>query len=106
MRKIRKGDEVLVISGKDKGKQGKVFKVLPKKNLLLVEGINLIHKHIKPNPQRNITGGINKKESLLKTSKVMLVNDTSNKRDRVGFKMLEDGKKVRFFKSNNEVVDL
>jgi len=100
--KILKNDEVIVVAGKDKGKQGKVTKVTAD-GKLFVEGVNLIKKHQKPNPQLGVAGGIIEKEAALDASNVALFNPASSKADRVGFRF-EDGKKVRFFKSNNELV--
>jgi len=104
MRKIKKGDEVIVITGKDKGKRGTVLNVLNDERLL-VENVNLMKKHQKPNPQRGEPGGIVEKEAPIQGSNVMLFNPQSNKGDRVGIKTLEDGRKVRYFRSNGEVVD-
>lgn len=103
MLKIKRDDEVIVIAGKDKGKKGKVRKVLPD-NRLIVAGVQMVKKHQKPNPQRNIPGGIIEKEGPIATSNVALYNPKTEKADRVGFRE-ENGKKVRFFKSNNELVD-
>lgn len=100
--KIRKGDEVIVLAGKDKGKRGSVTKVLPT-GKLFVEGVNLIKKHQKPNPQLGVAGGIVEKEAALDASNVALFNPATGKADRVGFRF-EDGKKVRVFKSSNEIV--
>ena len=105
MNKIRKGDEVVVITGKDKGRRGTVLKVLDKDHLL-VENVNMVKKHQRPNPNANVAGGIVEKEMSLHISNVMLYNPVSKKGDRVGLRKLEDGRKVRFFKSNNEVVDV
>ena len=104
MRKIKKGDEVIVIAGKDKGKRGNVTKVLSE-TMILVDGINMVKRHTKANPQANVTGGIVQKEMPIDKSKVGLLNPVTNKPDRVGIRNLEDGSKVRFFKSNGEVVD-
>ncbi len=101
--KIRKGDEVVVIAGRDKGRRGTVIKVLDEQ--VVVENLNMVKKHQKPNPQRNVQGGIIEKEAPLHISNVMLWNALAKKGDRVGFRTLADGKKVRFFKSNKEVVD-
>jgi large subunit ribosomal protein L24 len=103
--KIKKGDEVIVISGKDKGKRGTVVKVL-EDNRLVVENVNMVKKHTKPNPNKGEPGGILDKEMPLDISNVALYNPATGKGDRVGFKILEDGKKVRIFKSNQEVVDI
>ena len=105
MNKIRKGDEVVVIAGKDKGRRGTVLKVL-EKDRILVENVNMVKKHQRPNPNANITGGIVDKEMPIHISNVMLYNPVTKKGDRVGLRKLEDGRKVRFFKSNNEVVDV
>src|ERR1700722_3827710 len=106
MLKIRKNDEVIVTAGKDKGKRGKILKVLPKQCRALVEGINLIKKHLKPNPQKGTAGGIITREATIHLSNLALYNPITKKADRIGFKMLEDGRKVRYFKSNNELVDI
>ncbi|OWY40745.1 50S ribosomal protein L24 [Xenophilus sp. AP218F] len=102
MRKIRKGDEVVVITGKDKGKRGTVLRVLEDK--LVVEGINVAKKHQKPNPVRGVAGGIVEKTMPVDASNVAIFNPASQKADRVGFKVLEDGRKVRVFKSSGEVI--
>jgi large subunit ribosomal protein L24 len=101
--KIRRDDEIIVLAGKDKGKQGKVLKVLPASNRLIVEGVNLIKKHTKPNPQLGVAGGIVEKEASIHVSNVAIFNPKTGKADRVGFR-LEDEKKVRFFKSDGELV--
>lgn len=101
--KIRRDDEVVVLSGKDKGKQGKVLKVLIADNRVIVEGVNLVKKHTKPNPQLGVAGGIVEKEASIHVSNVAIVNPATGKADRVGFRF-EDEKKVRFFKSNGELV--
>ncbi len=103
MNKIRKGDTVVVISGKDKGRQGTVLSVDGEK--VTVENINKAKKHQKPNPQRNVAGGIVDKAMPLHISKVAIWNVAAKKADRVGIKTLNDGKRVRFFKSNGEVID-
>ena len=105
MKRLRKGDQVVVISGKDKGRQGTVLKVMAD-DQVLVESINMVKKHTKPNPMQGVEGGIVDKEMPLHVSNVMLFNPVANKGDRVGFKVLEDGRKVRYFKSDNEVVDV
>ncbi|MDZ4099681.1 MAG: 50S ribosomal protein L24 [Methylophilaceae bacterium] len=104
MNKIRKGDEVILNTGKDKGKRGTVLNVLPSGHVV-VEGLNLAKKHAKPNPMRGITGGIISKEMPIDISNVALFNAAAQKGDRVGFKTLDDGRKVRVFKSSGEVVD-
>ena len=105
MAKIRKGDNVMVLAGKDKGKQGSVLSVLDD-NRVLVEKINMMKKHVRPNPNQGVTGGIVEQEAPLQISNVALVNPATGKADRVGYKILEDGKKVRYFKSNGEVADV
>ena len=104
MSKIKKGDDVIVIAGKDKGKRGTVLEV--QTGRVLVENVNMVKRHTKANPNAGESGGIVEKEMPLDVSNVALFNPATNKADRVGFKMLEDGRKVRFFKSNNEVVDV
>jgi large subunit ribosomal protein L24 len=103
MEKIRKGDQVVVISGRDKGRRGAVMQVLA--GGVLVENVNRVKRHTKANPQANKPGGIIEKEMPLAISKVALWNPASKKGDRVGVRKLADGKKVRFFKSNGEVID-
>ncbi|WP_022947607.1 50S ribosomal protein L24 [Methylohalobius crimeensis] len=105
MRKIKKGDEIIVVAGKDKGKRGTVRRVL-ENNRLVVEGVNVAKKHQKPMPSRGITGGIVEKEMPIHVSNVAIFNAQTEKADRVGFRFLEDGRKVRFFKSTNEVIDV
>jgi len=102
MRKIRKGDEIVVITGKDKGKRGTVLRVLDEK--VVVEGVNVAKKHQKPNPIRGVAGGIVEKTMPINVSNVAIFNPASQKADRVGFKTLEDGRKVRVFKSSGEVI--
>ena len=103
MNKIIKNDQVVIIAGKDKGRRGTVTE-LTGKGKILVQGVNVAKKHQKGNPSAGISGGIIEKEMPLDLSNVMLVNPATDKGDRVGFKVLDDGKKVRFFKSNGEVV--
>ena len=103
MEKIRKGDEVVVIAGRDKGKRGTVLRRVDDDHVL-VEGINVVKKHQRPNPMKGQTGGIVEKSMPIDQSNVMLFNPATGKGDRVGIKALEDGKKVRFFKSNGEIV--
>ena len=103
MRKIKRDDEVIVIAGKDKGKRGTVLRVL-KDDRLIVSGINMVKKHTKPNPMLGKPGGIVEKEAGIATANIAIFNPATGKGDRVGFKILEDGTKVRFFKSNGEVV--
>ena len=105
MNKIRKGDEVVVITGKDKGRRGTVLNVFAD-DRVLVEGINVAKKHQKGNPNQGVQGGIVDKEMPIAISNVMLFNPKTKKGDRVGIRSLDDGKKVRYFKSNGEVVDI
>jgi large subunit ribosomal protein L24 len=104
MNKIRKGDDVVVTTGKDKGKRGSVLNVLDT-GRVVVEGINKVKRHTRPNPAKGVTGGILEQEMSIHISNIALFNGATQKADRVGFKMLEDGRKVRVFKSNGEVVD-
>lgn len=104
MDRIKKGDEVIVIAGKDKGKRGAVRRVLVNERVV-VENINMAKRHTKPNPSRGVSGGIIEKEMPLHISNVAIYNPTTKKAGRVGFRTLEDGRKVRYFKSNNEVLD-
>lgn len=104
MRKIKKGDEVIIIAGKDKGKRGSVLNVADDR--VLVENCNVAKKHVKPNPNVGETGGIVDKEMPLHISNIALFNPATGKGDRVGIKTLKDGSRVRYFKSNNEVVDI
>ncbi len=104
MNKIRKGDEVVVITGKDKGKRGAVLKVLDT-GRVVVEGINMVKRHTRPNPMKGVAGGIVDKEMSIHISNVALFNRATQKADRVGFKTLDDNRKVRVFKSSGEVVD-
>lgn len=104
MAKIRKGDQVIIRAGRDKGKRGTVLRVVDEEHLI-VEGVNMVKRHTRPNPQRNITGGIIDKEAPIHRSNIAIFNATSGKGERVGFKTLEDGRKVRFFKKSGEVVD-
>jgi large subunit ribosomal protein L24 len=105
MQKIRKGDDVIVTTGKDRGKRGTVLRIVDAEHVL-VEGANSVKKHQRPNPMKGITGGIADKEMPLHISNVALYNPTTKKGDRVGMRTLEDGRRVRFFKSNGEVVDV
>ena len=105
MQKIKKGDEIIVTAGKDKGRRGNVLSLLSN-DKVLVEGVNMVKKHAKPNPMKGEQGGIVSKEMPLHRSNVMLFNPATDKGDKVGIKTLDDGKKVRYFKSNNEVVDV
>jgi len=105
MHKIRTNDDVIVIAGKDKGKRGIVMRVLPDERVI-VEGVNMVKRHTKPNPNVGAPGGIVEQEKPINISNVAIFNSAIGKADRVGFKVLEDGRKVRFFKSNNEVIDV
>ncbi len=105
MSKIRKGDKVVVTAGRDKGKQGAVVRVL-ENDRLLVENVNVVKRHTRPNPQRGVAGGIVDKESPIHISNVMLVNPTTGQGERIGYKTLEDGRKVRFFRKSGEVADV
>lgn len=105
MRKIKKDDMVIVITGKDKGRSGKVVRVIAK-DRVLVEGVNMQKKHVKPNPNKNEQGGILEREGSIHVSNVAIFNPTTKKADRVGFKTLKDGKKVRCFKSNDEMIEV
>jgi large subunit ribosomal protein L24 len=104
MKKIRKGDTVVLISGRDKGRRGAVIEVL-NDDRVRVEGLNMSKKHQKPNPQAGVQGGIVEREAPLHVSNVAIFNPATQKGDRVGFKALADGRKVRVFKSNKEMVD-
>lgn len=104
MRKIKKGDQVVVLVGRDKGKRGAVLSVEDSQRVI-VEGVNVVKKHIKPVPARGIEGGIVDKTLSIHVSNVALLNPATNKADRVGFRVLEDGRKIRVFRSTNEAVD-
>ena len=104
MKKLRKGDQVVVLSGKDKGRTGEITRVLD--NAVLIQGVNVAKKHQRGNPQKNQPGGLLDKEMPLHISKVAIWNAGSKKADKVGVKSLADGKRVRFLKSNNEVLDV
>lgn len=103
MRKIKRDDEVIVVAGRDKGKRGKVVRVLAE-DRLIVSGVNMIKKHQKPNPQLGVAGGIVEKEAAIHASNVAIYNPATKKADRVGFKVLDNGSKVRVFKSNGETL--
>ena len=105
MKRIRKGDEVIVIAGKDKGKQGSVLNIMPN-GRLIVSDVNMAKRHTKPNPNRGQPGGIIEKEMPIDPSNIMLFNPQTKKGDRIGFRVLEDGRKVRYFKSTDEVLDI
>ena len=102
MNKIKQNDEVIVIAGKDKGSVGTVTKVMDSK--LIVEGFNIVKKHVRPNPQKGIEGGIEEKEMPLSVSNIAIYNSTTQKADRVGVRVNDKGEKERFFKSNGETV--
>ena len=104
MQRIKKGDEVVVISGRDKGKRGTVLRRVDAEHVV-VEGVNRAKKHQRPNPMKNETGGIVDKDMPIHVSNIALYNPATQKADRIGFKSLEDGRKVRVFKSNDEQVD-
>ncbi|UCC55436.1 MAG: 50S ribosomal protein L24 [Gammaproteobacteria bacterium] len=105
MQRIRKGDDVVVIAGRDKGKRGSVLRVMTDGRIVVAD-VNMVKRHTKPNPNRGITGGIIEKEMPIHPSNIMLFNPQTSKGDRVGFRTLQDGRKVRYFKSTNEVVDV
>ena len=104
--KIHKGDQIVVLTGKDKSKRGTVLRVLRDEGKVIVENINMAKRHTKGNPQKGTAGGIIEKEMPIAVSNVAIWNPVSSKADRIGYKKLEDGKKVRYFKSNNEVIDI
>lgn len=104
MQRIRKGDEVIVISGRDKGKRGTVLRRVNEQRLV-VEGVNRVKRHVRPNPMKGVTGGIVDKDMPIHVSNLALFNPATQKGDRIGFKALADGRKVRMFKSNGEQVD-
>ena len=104
MEKIRKGDDVIVITGKDKGKRGTVLQIVDAGHVL-VEGVNSVKKHQRPNPMKGLTGGIVDKDMPIDISNVALFNPQTKKGDRVGIKLMDDGRRVRVFKSNGEMVD-
>lgn len=108
--KIKVGDEVQIISGRDKGKRGKVLKVIAAKTQagnkkLIVEGIQMVKKHVKPDPQKDIKGGVIQKESVIDISNVALFDAATGKVSKVGIKITDDGKKVRFLKTTNQVIE-
>jgi large subunit ribosomal protein L24 len=104
MQRIKKGDDVVVISGRDKGKRGTVLRRIDAEHVV-VEGVNRVKKHLRPNPMKNVTGGIVDKDMPIHVSNIALYNPATQKADRIGFKSLEGGRKVRVFKSNGEQVD-
>jgi large subunit ribosomal protein L24 len=105
MKRIRKGDQVIVITGKYKGRRGTIVRVVDDGHVV-VENINVVKRHTRPNPAKGVQGGIVEKEMPIDVSNVALVNPATDKADRVGFRTLDDGRKVRYFKSNNEVLDV
>jgi large subunit ribosomal protein L24 len=105
VKKLRKGDDVIVLAGKDKGKRGTVQRVL-ENDRVLVDGVNIVRRHVKPNPMRGTQGGIVDQERSIHLSNIALFNPQKSAADKVGIRNLEDGRKVRFFKSNDEVVDV
>ena len=106
MQRIKKGDDVIVIAGKDKGKRGTVQAMVAESNRVYVEGANMVKRHTKPNPAKNIAGGILEKEAAMHISNIAMFNAETGKADRVGFKTLDDGRKVRVFRSTGEMVDV
>jgi large subunit ribosomal protein L24 len=105
MQKLKTGDDVIVLTGKSNGQRGKISKIITDKNRVVVEGVNMMKKHVKPNPQAGIQGGIVEKEAAMDISNVAIFNHATGKADRVGIKVQEDGKRVRIFKSNGELID-
>ena len=106
MRRLKKGDEVVILAGKDKGKRGVVLNVMSDEEKVIVENINMAKRHTKGNPMQGAPGGIVEKEMPIHISNVAIWNTVSKKPDRIGFRTLKDGQKVRYFKFNNEVVDV
>lgn len=104
--KIKKGDQVVILTGKDKSKRGTVLRVLRDEGKVIVENVNMVKRHTKGNPQQGSAGGILEKEMPLDISNVAIWNPVSNRADRIGYRNLEDGRKVRYFKSNDEVIDI
>jgi large subunit ribosomal protein L24 len=105
MKKIRKGDKVVVLAGRDKGKQGTVLRVFDDSRVL-VENVNMIKRHTKPNPNKGVTGGIIDREAPIHASNIALFNPATGKGERVGMRVMQDGSKVRFFKKSGEVADV
>lgn len=105
MRKIKKGDDVVIVTGRDRSKRGTVLRIVDADHLL-IEGVNRVKKHQRPNPAKGVTGGIIDMEMPIHVSNVALFNPVTKKADRIGIRQLEDGRRVRFFKSNGEVVDV
>jgi large subunit ribosomal protein L24 len=104
MQKLRTGDEVIVLAGKSKGQKGKILRLIKEKGRVVVEGTNMIKKHVRPNPQAGVKGGIVEKEAAMAHSNIALLNPETGKAGKVGIKV-EDGKRVRFFKSTGTLVD-
>jgi large subunit ribosomal protein L24 len=104
MRKIKKGDDVIIIAGKDKGKRGTVLRVV-NADLVVIEGVNKVKKHERPNPNKGTTGGIVEMEKPIQVSNVAIYNPATQKADRVGIRILEDKRKARYFKSNGQLLD-
>ena len=104
--KIKKGDQVVVLTGKDKSKRGTVLRVLTGEDKVIVENVNMVKRHTKGNPQKGTAGGIVEKEMPIHISNIAIWNPVLNKADRIGYKELEDGRKVRYFRSNDEVIDI
>jgi large subunit ribosomal protein L24 len=102
---IRRNDTVVVLSGKDRGKRGRVLRVMPDTGRALVEGVNLVKRHTKPNPQRNVKGGIVEREAAVHASKLMLVDPVTDQPTRIGRRILDDGHRVRIGRKSGEVVD-
>ena len=105
VKSVRKNDEVIVIAGKDRGKRGRVLQVLPERNRVVVEGVNVIKRHTRPNPQKNVKGGIVEREGSIHASNVQPVDPESGKATRVGRKVLEDGRRVRVSRRSGSVLD-
>ena len=105
MAKLKQDDEVIVIAGKDKGKRGTVRRVLDS-DRVIVSGVNMMKKHTKPNPQMGVTGGIVEKEAPIQVSNIAIFNPATSKADRVGYQVMDGGKKVRIFKSSGEQIDV
>jgi large subunit ribosomal protein L24 len=105
VKSVRKNDEVIVLTGKDRGKRGRVLQVLPERNRVVVEGVNMIKRHTKPNPQKNVKGGIVERESSIHASNVQPIDPETGKATRVGRKVLEDGRRVRVSRRSGSVLD-
>ncbi|MEC9205879.1 MAG: 50S ribosomal protein L24 [Pseudomonadota bacterium] len=105
MNKLKKGDMVIVTAGKEKGKKGEIMKIVDSENLI-ISSVNFAKKHVKPNPNKGVDGGVLEREMPMHISNIMIFNQLTKKGDRVGFKKLDNGKKVRVYKSNGEVIDI